>query len=616
MVTQFASRHARRLRAACLLAAGSLLCGLAVAPPALAAPAARAAGTAPAKPATTGGQSSYQTELQAVARARQTGRSVPVVAATTPTSTTSANPDGTLTVTESASPVRTWAHGAWQTLNASLARNPDGTWSPAVSDYPLALSGGGTGPLATMTYGSYSLALTAPMRLPAPTISGATATYDAILPDVDLIVTAQASGGYSEALRIGSRAAAASAALASLTFTTRARGLSVSTAGNGTIAARNSRGQVIFAAPSPRMWDSAVPARAQRALASAGITRASAARLLASTPTTPGLGAHAARLGVTASGSRLSLVPDRSLLTGAGTVYPVYIDPDWDAAAKPASNWTYISEDYPTAGNYDAIADGTNFLQVGEMPTCDSSGNCNADSGYKSYSFWQMPVPSQIEGTRIYSATAYFPEVWADSCTQSPVDLWTTTTAISGSTTWDNPPTWGAKIGLGDNTAYGWNSADVIGGPSGCATTADQVHYDISSLIDPDASKTGTLPALNLGLQAESGAVAGWKLFATPDTTISGNLTITIQYAYTPGTPSLSTSVTGTSCNGTKDAGDGNVTLQATTTDKDNISPEIQYTAYAAGNTSDTFAANLASPGLPPAATAPTPTRPSCARPT
>jgi hypothetical protein len=593
MVTHFASRHGRRLRAACLLAAGSLLGGLAAAPPAFAA-ASQPAHAAQAASASAGAASStLQAEQKAVAQAQDTGEPVPVAALTTPTSTTTADPGGTLTVTESAVPVRTWAGGAWRDLDATLVRNADGTWSPAQSSYPLALSGGGTSPLATMTYGGYSLSLTAPMTLPAPVISGATATYPAILPGVDLIVTAKPSGGYSEDLRVNNQAAAASTALASLAFTTAAKGLTVATASNGGISARNAGGQVIFAAPPPRMWDSTVSPQLQQATAGTGA--GDAVGLPAnSTVTTPAFGALSAGVGVSATGSRLTLVPDHGLLTRPDAKFPEYIDPSWDSAGDSGAHWAYITSAFPTTANFDGTDDGSNYLQVGEEPTVSGNG----DTGYKSYAFYQLPVPSQIEGAHIYTATAYFPEVWADSCSPSPVDLYLTNKAISSSTTWNNPPGWGAKLGS-DNTAYGWSSSG-LGGSSSCATTADQVHYNILSTISADTGKTGALPSLNLGLQAESAGVDGWKKFASPDTTVTGNASLTIQYAFTPTKPTLRTSATGTSCDGTKNAGDGNVTLQATTTDKDGttgngntIIPSIQYTAYAGTSSSNTFASNL-----------------------
>jgi RHS repeat-associated protein len=48
-------------------------------------------------------------------------------------------------------PVRKNVSGTWEALNPTLHRNPDGTVSPAVTTAALTLSGGGTGPLISMT---------------------------------------------------------------------------------------------------------------------------------------------------------------------------------------------------------------------------------------------------------------------------------------------------------------------------------------------------------------------------------------------------------------------------------------------------------------------------------
>ena len=226
MLSTSLRKRARQARGACLIAAASLLCSLtAISPatPAMAAtasPAAAHPASAASAHAHAPARAVYQTPPQALAQAKRTGKAVPVTGATTATSTLTANPDGTLTLTEDAVPVRAQVDGTWRALNPDLVRNANGTLSPAVSTSPLALSGGGSSPLATMTDGPYALSVYAPMRLPAPTVSGATATYAGVLPGVDLIVTATASGGYSEDLRVDSRAAAADPGLASLTFAT------------------------------------------------------------------------------------------------------------------------------------------------------------------------------------------------------------------------------------------------------------------------------------------------------------------------------------------------------------------------------------------------------------
>src|SRR6185437_16811145 len=147
-------RHARWLRAVGVFVAACSLCG-----PAFSAPTADAATAAPHIAAgrhhspVTAGNHRYQSAEQASAEAIRTHKAVPVTSATTPTSTVTANPDGSFTLRESATPVRTRVDGAWKALNPRLIRNINGTWSPKVSSYPLTLSGGGIGPLATMTYG-------------------------------------------------------------------------------------------------------------------------------------------------------------------------------------------------------------------------------------------------------------------------------------------------------------------------------------------------------------------------------------------------------------------------------------------------------------------------------
>ena len=59
------------------------------------------------------------------------------------------------------------------------------------------------------------------------------------------------------------------------------------------------------------------------------------------------------------------------------------------------------------------------------------------------------------------------------------------------------------KLGS-DNAAFGWSSAG-LGGTSSCPVGAQDVHYDLRSLIQVDANTTsGAMPTLNVGLKAES----------------------------------------------------------------------------------------------------------------
>ena len=61
---------------------------------------------------------------------------------------------------------------------------------------------GGTTVLATARSGDQWLKVTWPQNLPAPQVSGATATYPDVFPGVDLTVTAGLTGGFSDTLVI------------------------------------------------------------------------------------------------------------------------------------------------------------------------------------------------------------------------------------------------------------------------------------------------------------------------------------------------------------------------------------------------------------------------------
>ena len=197
------------------------------------------------------------TTAQALARARSTGTAVPVDGSTTATDTVVANPTGTLTLTRSALPVRKRVGGSWVALDPGLRRTADGTVTPTVTTNDLTLSGGGAGPLAKMTVAGRSLALSLPMTLPAPTLSGPTATYAGVLPDVDLQVTADPYGGFSEVLVVHTRAAATDPALTTLRLTTATTGVTVTADAAGNLTARDRTGRAVFTAPQALAWDSA-----------------------------------------------------------------------------------------------------------------------------------------------------------------------------------------------------------------------------------------------------------------------------------------------------------------------------------------------------------------------
>ncbi|WP_200309696.1 hypothetical protein, partial [Streptomyces adelaidensis] len=102
-----------------------------------------------------------------------------------------ANSDGTFTAQEFAEPVRTWQGGQWADIDESLVRRTDGTWAPKATTADVTFSAGGEGPFARIRVAGRELALSWPGGdLPKPVIDGDSATYENVLPDVDLVVQA------------------------------------------------------------------------------------------------------------------------------------------------------------------------------------------------------------------------------------------------------------------------------------------------------------------------------------------------------------------------------------------------------------------------------------------
>ncbi|MFJ9695785.1 RICIN domain-containing protein [Kitasatospora sp. NPDC101183] len=299
-----------------------------------------------------------QAYRDALARAKSTGKPVVVDAWTTETSQTSVSPNGRLSSTDTARPVRAKVKDAWAALDPTLHRNADGTLAPAVSGTGLTLSGGGTGPMAVLTTpDGKKLSVTAPFALPAPALDGDTATYPGVLPDVDLQVTALPAGGWRNVLVVRTAAAAARPELKSLVFRTGSEGLTVQADAAGNITAVDDKGQARFNAPTPLQWDSATaPAPGLKAAAKAAQAAGDAAPAAeggASTPQAPGDHAVVAPIAVKVGAGTLELTPDATTF-GKGTG-PWYLDPTV-AATSTSQGSVEVQENHTDAKNYNILS--------------------------------------------------------------------------------------------------------------------------------------------------------------------------------------------------------------------------------------------------------------------
>jgi hypothetical protein len=414
---------------------------------------------APAPPAQQGSGAQAKAVAAAAARAEATGNPVAIPSMTTATSLTTADPHGGFTVTEATVPVRVRQGSAWVPVNTALARGAGGRLAAqALPGDAVSFSGGGPGSLATITADGTSLSLSWPGTLPAPVVSGASATYRNVLPGVDLVLTALSSqaGGFSEVLVIRSAAAGRNPALSRLQLGVASHGVRLSGYQGGLVAA-GAGVAGYYQAAAPQMWDSSAFA-ASRALPAGSVVSAlnSAARSVGATVAPPGSGPAASSPAGPASGARvapvsmavggggssLELTPDAALLSSPATQYPLYIAPSflWHLAQGDGQHRDEVQSACASASHYDA-PDGASdtYWSLGVGYDDWPPGDCQGSAG-DAYSYYQVQVPSAIWGGSLYTATVNAQEAWAASCSTDASVTLSMTGGIGAGTNWDNAP--------------------------------------------------------------------------------------------------------------------------------------------------------------------------------
>jgi hypothetical protein len=516
----FACRFSVSLRMVAAASAVGLAAGLVAG---LAVP--RESGLAPARSVLPGARARLTAwgAASASALAASAGQPVEVLSDRTDYAQTFADPNGGFTLDESVSPVRVQRpDGSWVPVDPTLARQPDGSYAPAAITTGLKLSGGGAGPLYTLSQGGASLAVSWPGGpLPAPSVSGATATYPNVLPGVNLLVSA-APTGVSELLQVTSAAAAASPALARLAFPVSAQGLSLSADGSGVLSAADGSGAVVFSAPPPQMWDSA-GSQAPGGPA-AGVMPPAAAGAGAAGPVA---GDHVAVVPVTASAGSISLAPPASVLSGASTVYPVYIDPEvntqapnsWSDVAKNGIGQTWGDWEYKNS-TYGGIRAGV------ECDPSYSNGSCVYGLGstwitYRSY--LNFNIPSSIWDSGFVDAQLQTNMEWAWACSPgTQVNLYYTDKAKQGMT-WPGPN----EKQLLDHSTKAYRSGD-----SNC--NANGVNFNATGAAQAAANSHDSSVTLELranNYDESNWNVYSWRRFA------ESSLNLQIDYRHAPDQP-------------------------------------------------------------------------------
>lgn len=437
------------------------------------------------------GQQHSAEETKALTQAADSGEPVELVSHRTETSQVFANPTGTFT--EERYSTAQWARQGNRLvdINTSLSVGEDGKITPKATTVGLEFSGGGEGPLATITRDGRSISLSWPRALPEPQIANDTVTYPDVLPDVDLKLRAGASG-FAQLLVVKSARAAANPELKTIGYEMSSDGVNVTADDDGNLSAVDPGGQELFTAPTPRMWDSSTDSTG-----GSGLRSATAAEPAPIPPHgdefEPGQGAQQAALPIEITDGSLRLTPDAGLMTGGETTYPVYIDPYVEGSRY---SWTIAYKKYPGSSFYN----GAGWGGSGSSTATARAGYENETNGL-ARSYFRMNTKNLWSTKKqVIKSTFRIKNTWSWSCTAKPVEVWRTD-SIDSSTTWNNRPTRREKLATVTD-AKGWSSSCPAG----------NLAFNVTpGAADAAASKWNTV-TFELAASNESD-VYGWKKF-------------------------------------------------------------------------------------------------------
>lgn len=385
---------------------------------------------------------------EAHTQAKKTKKAVLVDAATSPYALTLAQPDGTYTVEQVQYPIRTKVDGTWVPIDTRLLRAADGSVKPKAVPTGITISGGGTAPLVRLDTNGKTISLSWPTALPKPTLSGSSALFAGVFPDVDLQVTASALG-VREVLIVKNAQAAANPALSQLHLGVAASGIAVSADTAGGVRGADSSGTPVFTGTPALMWDSSSASTTTAADPTA--TPAAQGQPAGASSSGPGAGSKKAVVPVALSGSTVELTPDASLLHGPSTRFPLYIDPDvW----APIQNWAELDAETPAQNIYDADPPGSTpyLLRVGDENALPQGGQQGVGAQRLRRSMVSFNLASVIPAGATVSAANFDATTNTYTCASQPVDMF----AINPFSQFNPPSTWS---GQGLSGANSWPSA-------------------------------------------------------------------------------------------------------------------------------------------------------------
>nr|BFD87200.1 hypothetical protein StreXyl84_66010 [Streptomyces sp. Xyl84] len=433
----------------------------------------------------------------ALAAAKAFDRRVEVLDQRTETTTTYANPDGTLTTVQSAGPVRMIKNGAWTDVDVDLKRNGDGTVSSHAHPENLTLAGPGGSRAASVahaalapdsaardliTLGSGRQRLSVQWKggLPAPVLDGNRATYRDAAPGADLVVDATRSG-FEQFLTLNKRPQGG----APLVLPLKVTGLKAEAQDDGSILFTDkTSGERVSTIPAPTMWDASVDERS---------------------------GEHTNRRPVplkivqTGDSIELRLTPDPEWLADPRTQYPVTIDPTADVLDVLFDTWVQGGETADQSASTD--------LKIG-WPG-DSTGTTKRVA--RSFlTFRTSPFADAL----VTDAKLKLYNYHSWSCQARGWEVWATDPADTG-TRWTEQPQWKQKFATSTETK---------------STTCNNDGYvsaDITELAKVWASAKADTSSIGLRATDENDTY-GWKRFYSGDAAEDRIPQLEVTYNYRP----------------------------------------------------------------------------------
>lgn len=437
----------------------------------------------------------------------------------TPFTIVSANPDGSWSESTSPTPVQAQRpDGSWAPVDTRLTATKAGDLVPANVPDAVSFSAGAGTQVASMTTAGQKTTWLWPTKLPKPTVSGATATYQ-ITRTEQLVLTATPSG-FSEDIVLSARPSSKAAASFSLpmqtgtgTLATRAVPGKDTAPGTAGLKLTTAHGKAAWWAAAPMAYDAT--ATALDASAGTGSTTGSTAAQ------DPAAGEHVSPLGVsvtpgTGTHTRLTLNADWAWLTAPTTKYPIEIDPTYTSTTNAD---TYVENEYPNT-----VGSTAPRLEVG-----DNAGTYVARTLLR----FSRTAVQDLSGKDVRSATLSLWDYSANSCTSAAINAYRITGSWDSTTaTWNNQPAVASTSTASFSPAYGYSSAC----PQGSST------WNVTSMVAGWASGAYVNQGIELAANTETN-VASWRAYRSYEAYTNGTVDVSkvpslnITYNTAPATP-------------------------------------------------------------------------------